>query len=729
MARSFSSRDTNILLNRHKRLLNELHASKSLTSTYYDDIRAAADEMALYETLAILADVPVEELTKHKKGLKTKPLRDAGVMSIADVYRMSADRIAYIRGISEDTAYTIKAIAGHILMSTRKEVKLRLSTDQKDKYSTALIRAVYRLKSSIAHIDICKNLLSENEAEINRLCEQVKPGKNVLRWLFASKNKKSDAELAYKRLSDILNGEYGIAANSAIKMLKDICEQNDAVAWADFSLQSATYFPIIERICPGMLGGADDIYGLPKDLANALAALPLNLIGLKCVLRRYQEWGVKFIIKQKRVLLGDEMGLGKTVQAIAAMVALRNQGATHFVVVCPASVLINWCREIEKHSNLRVIMVHGQYRNAALAEWKETGGVAVTTYDTTGRFVLNPEFKYSLTVVDEAHYIKNPMARRTYNTIALCSHSDRLLFMTGTALENKVSEMIGLIDYLQPNVAKSVGAIAYMPFAPQFRKKIAPVYFRRKREDVLVELPKLIESEEWCELSSEEERAYESSLLCGNYMSARRVSWNIDDLSHSSKAARLSEIVEEARTEERKVIVFSYFLDTLSKIGAYLGDKCVGKITGAVTPAMRLQTIDAFDSSPAGSVLLAQILSGGTGLNIQSASVVIICEPQFKPSIENQAISRAYRMGQVRNVLVYRLLSPETIDERIVEILKYKQQIFDAFADKSEAARESIELDKKAFGELIKAEVERVGAKLGASGAVSQQAVDDAFSE
>lgn len=86
-------------------------------------------------------------------------------------------------------------------------------------------------------------------------------------------------------------------------------------------------------------------------------------------------------------------------------------------------------------------------------------------------------------------------------------------------------------------------------------------------------------------------------------------------------------------------------------------------------------------------------------------------------------------MGQVRNVLVYRLLSPETIDERIVEILKYKQQIFDAFADKSEAARESIELDKKAFGELIKAEVERAGAKLGASGAVSQQAVDDAFSE
>ena len=103
--------------------------------------------------------------------------------------------------------------------------------------------------------------------------------------------------------------------------------------------------------------------------------------------------------------------------------------------------------------------------------------------------------------------------------------------------------------------------------------------------------------------------------------------------------------------------------------------------------------IDNFEQSAPGSVLTAQILAGGTGLNVQAASVVVICEPQLKPSIENQAISRAYRMGQPRNVLVYRLLADETIDERISDLLEEKQQHFNAFADESVLGKESIQID------------------------------------
>ena len=106
--------------------------------------------------------------------------------------------------------------------------------------------------------------------------------------------------------------------------------------------------------------------------------------------------------------------------------------------------------------------------------------------------------------------------------------------------------------------------------------------------------------------------------------------------------------------------------------------------------------------------MAAQIQSGGTGLNIQSATVVIICEPQFKPSIENQAISRAYRMGQTRNVLVYRLLCENTVDERITDLLQEKQAIFDAFADESIAAQKSIALDEKSFDNIIEDEIERI---------------------
>ena len=126
-----------------------------------------------------------------------------------------------------------------------------------------------------------------------------------------------------------------------------------------------------------------------------------------------------------------------------------------------------------------------------------------------------------------------------------------------------------------------------------------------------------------------------------------------------------------------------------------------------MTPNRRQEIIDDFDNAPAGKVLISQIIAGGTGLNIQSASVVIFCEPQLKPSIENQAIARAYRMGQARNVLVYRLLCENTIDERITEMLAEKQAIFNAFADKSVAA-ENVEVDVKSLGNIIKEEIDRI---------------------
>ena len=167
------------------------------------------------------------------------------------------------------------------------------------------------------------------------------------------------------------------------------------------------------------------------------------------------------------------------------------------------------------------------------------------------------------------------------------------------------------------------------------RRKVASVYYRRKREDVLSELPDLIESREWCVMGREEEAVYEYAVLSRKYADARRVSWNVNDLNHSSKATRLLELLSEAQSENRKVIVFSFFLSTIGTIARALGDRCKGPINGSVSPQKRQEIIDDFEQAPAGTVLVAQIQAGGTGLNIQTASVVIICEPQFKPSIEN----------------------------------------------------------------------------------------------
>ena len=676
-------------------------------------VREASLRLAAKDTISILQNIPVEEINREGAGVRTKALRDQGFTTIADVYGASVYQLSSIYGISELSAYNAKQAAQTIANQVAANAKIRLNADNRTPDASSLISAIYNYKTKKKKHEELVELVRQNRPDLNRARKTLEDVGNGVAWLFFSDEQKETTREAYKKTSELLNGEYARNVDQIADTLQSETHVDDNDAWADFTKNNVEYFTALEDIIPGILGNDDSLYGLPEDLAREIQDEAFFPDGLLCTLRRYQEWGVKYILHQERVLLGDEMGLGKTVQAIAAMVSLRNTGATHFVVICPASVVSNWCREITKHSKLRATKVHGAHRLSALRSWKETGGVAVTTYETTAYFKLEDDYHFDLLVVDEAHYVKNPEARRTINVKNLCSHTDRMLFMTGTALENRVEEMISLIRILQPQIASTIQGMAFMSTAPQFREKVAPVYYRRKREDVLTELPEKIESKEWCELTPEEEQVYEDTVLSKNYAAVRRVSWNVGDLKCSSKANRMLEIIEDAELEERKVIVFSFFLDTIRVIGELLGTKCYGPINGSVPPQRRQEIIDEFDEAPAGSVLLAQIQSGGTGLNIQSASVVIICEPQFKPSIENQAISRAYRMGQARNVLVYRLLCENTVDESITELLENKQTIFDAFADKSVAAEKSVELDEKGFGQIIQDEIDRINAKRG----------------
>ncbi len=715
MAKNFSSKEAKDLIATHKSLSDALRDTIALEISLKLNIKNSADSIAMQEILTVMRDIPIEELGRHKKGLRIKPLTEHHYTSIADIYALSIYNLAAIRGVSQDNAYTIKRIVNDIADKIRKETKIKLSADNKNKDSTKLVKDISIYKNSLPFIREAHSLEEKYGDKIESLLRDLKSSTNILKWLFTSKVNKDKAVVAYNALKELLASEYNNQIQKIVSNIRKISSINDIAAWDDFVQNNVRFYNILEETNPGLLGTDDAIYGLPEELARKIQDECFFPDGLKCTLRRYQEWGVKYILHQEKVLLGDEMGLGKTIQAIATMVSLKNTGATHFVVVCPASVVINWCREITKHSLLSVTKVHGSDKAAALRAWKKTGGVAVTTYETTSCFKLEEDFMFSLLVVDEAHYIKNPQAKRTLNTKALCAHASRLLFMTGTALENRVDEMITLIDMLQPKIANQISHIAFMSAAPKFRLKVAPVYYRRKRDEVLTELPELIESKEWCSMTREEEIVYEEAVLSKHFPEARRVSWNIDNLENSSKANRLREIVEEAEMEDRKVIVFSFFLDTINKVTQFLGRRCLNPISGAVTAKRRQEIIDEFNNAPAGSVLVSQIQSGGTGLNIQSASVVVICETQFKPSIENQAISRAYRMGQARNVLVYRLLCENSIDERITEILEQKQKIFNAFADKSVSAQQSLEIDEKSFGDIITEEINRINNKRGTS--------------
>lgn len=715
MARLFTAKDAKRLEAEHQRIIDQYYQLQQSEETLREDIKKAADLMVANEVLEVLKGVPIEEINRGKRGIKVKALRDHGFQTIADILPESVPQIASIYGISQDTAFTIKNIVNDLFREARKTTKIRISTDKKTVTATKLVSAIARYIQTQQLIDLSRQNTRENGNLIAQAIADLSPGKSSFWWIFTSNAAKQKSENAYQYLSELLTSEYGRESNEILQKASAAKNLTAEAAWSEFQNNSIRFFNILEDNAPGVLGTDDIVYGLPEELAREIQDEAFFPEGLLCELRRYQEWGVKYILHQEKVLLGDEMGLGKTVQAIASMVSLKNTGATHFVVVCPASVITNWCREIANKSKLRVTMVHGSGRSQALRSWIKAGGVAVTTYETTGFFKLDDEFCFSMLVVDEAHYIKNPDAKRSANVTKIAAKAERILFMTGTALENRVSEMISLIQILRPAIAAQVRGMEFLSAAPQFRQKVAPVYYRRKREDVLTELPEKIENQEWCTLQPEEEKVYEEAVLQKYYAGARRVSWSVDDLKNSSKATRMLEIIEEAEDDGRKIIVFSFFLDTLCKITEFLGERCLNPITGSLPPARRQEIIDEFEKAPAGTVLAAQIQSGGTGLNIQTASVVIICEPQFKPSIENQAISRAYRMGQTRNVLVYRLLCANTVDDKITELLKEKQDLFDAFADKSEAARESAELDNRTFGDIIQSEIDRIKAKKGYS--------------
>lgn len=674
-------------------------------------VRRAADYVRTEETKRMLEGIPVEQLNRGHNGIKVKTLRDAGYETIADISSATVYDIYNIYGISYDMASNIKEMVSDMYDSSYESSKVRLAYDQQTTASTKLVQELYKLRPY--HKEL-KQLESEYERATRNMGEGLADAVQInggFRWLFYTTQEKENIYRAYQLLSGFLEDDWAERINRLIDANIQSGVADPDEAWSDFKENTVSYYTILEDIIPDLIGSGDKNYGLPEDLAREIEEEEFFPDGLKAELRPYQVWGVKFTLHQGKVLLGDEMGLGKTVQAIATMVSLRNTGAKHFMVVCPASVLVNWEKEVSRFSKLRAFKIHGAGKSRTLKEWQRIGGVAITTYETTGSINLPDDLELNLLVVDEAHYIKNPSARRSQNVEYLAEQADRILLMTGTALENKVDEMINLVRVINPDKANELNNIAFMSTAPQFRESVAPVYFRRKREMVLNELPDLIEEEQWIGLSPVEFDKYRHALYSKKYADIRRVSWNVDNPRKSSKGQRLIELVNEATEEGRNVLVFSFFLDTIKAVRQLIGSKYYGYINGSVSPVKRQEIIDGF-SEQSGKVLLAQVQAGGTGLNIQAASVVIFCEPQLKPSLEDQAISRAYRMGQsASNVLVYRLLCEDSIDERIMDLLAEKRRIFEEFADKSTSGDRMVEIDDKSFNKLIQEEIDRINSQ------------------
>jgi SNF2 family DNA or RNA helicase len=667
--------------------------------------------MAAEIETALLA-IPIERISEAGLGIRTAVIREAGVDNMAQLLKMSKKELIKIQGVGERSAFQAMAVAQNFEDSLRKTHFPRLNPEAPTAFSDRLVKNLYCLLQSKVDYEICKTILDTFENQLYQELELARRVQHSFRWLLTGAEKKEATLQSLNNLSRFLDSDAGQDLDQAVKHYRLIQGTSLSEVWLDFTSNAAAYYTLLEAIT-GVKADRQKRQGdLPQELVERVEALSLNTELMKSSLRGYQEFGAKYAIVQKNTLLGDEMGLGKTLEAIAAMAHFQAAGKTYFVVICPASVLINWYREIIQHSHLTPYSIHGSDREIRLTEWVEKGGVAVTTYETLKVIAIPVEISIDLLVADEAHYVKNPEAKRSQALYQLVKRAESVLFMTGTPLENNLQEMRSLILRLNPEIAEKICQKEVLTNEYQFRLLIAPVYLRRNRDDVLNELPELIQKEQWVDFGPQEHKDYRQAVWDGQFMLMRRVAWTGDGVSECPKLKRLLEICAEAKGNGRKILIFSFFRDVIETLSQALIDSSLEPITGSVTPARRQAIIDNFSTAPPGTALICQIQAGGVGLNIQMASVVIICEPQIKPALETQAISRAYRMGQTHTVFVYRLLTDNSVDEQMMTILQNKQQLFDSYARDSVIAESSYQAvdvsEKSLIDEILREERKRL---------------------
>jgi SNF2 family DNA or RNA helicase len=293
----------------------------------------------------------------------------------------------------------------------------------------------------------------------------------------------------------------------------------------------------------------------------------------------------------------------------------------------------------------------------------------------------------------------------------LCYYSEFIVLMSGTALENRISELYHLVLIANSSLRETATYLVgcYKPSPLEVRRRLAPVYLRRTQSDVLVELPDLTKIDEVVGVTLEEVNPILAN--ANDYMN-RRLALTIGMGDHkSAKYDRLRELLETYQEEGRKVVIFSFFTKVVEDVSAIAGGCPI--IDGKKSPDERMRIIDNLGLKQGFAVVALQITAGGVGLNIQAAQVVILMEPQLKPSTENQAIARVYRMGQSRNVMVHRLIAEDSIDEDMVRLIAKKQQIFDDYAhhssvkENSEMAMDSSSVEKSIKEETLRLDEER----------------------
>jgi hypothetical protein len=625
------------------------------------EVVAAAEAIVAESALAEMNATDIDELKDF--GAPVGTLQSAGFRKVAQLAGQTELSLQRYRGIGEVTAAATIQAYRTFEESARARVRLLPDPDHRRPADTRLLVALVKYETLVRDLGT-----RPQEAQI-----RFDDADERLR-VFRGQTKVRDHLFSVSAQQELARRDGNLAAElrwvaDEARGLADYAQRltfAPEVVWRRYGDNSASFIALLESILParvvaqGALAGPDLRGGLPAEIADAVEATRLDLSLMTANLRKYQVFGAQYVVCQQRVLLGDDMGLGKTIQVLAAMCHLAAQGKRHFFVVAPNSVLVNWEREVKKHTKLSPIIVHGFDRDDELQQWQREGGVAITTYKTLAR-LADKITSVDLLAVDEAHAVKNPTAQRTQAVRKLCEVSGSVAFMSGTALENRLSELHVLVTTVQPKADAEVVALMKQvrPAPAEVRMRLAPVYLRRIQADVLTELPDITETDEVVPLEPEDLQAYRTSK---------------DNLMHKRLAATIG-------AGNRQSAKFREVLDEVSEL--------VGgcpQIHGGISAEERQQVIDRFTALEGFGVIVLQIEAGGVGINLQCAQVVILMEPQFKPSTERQAIARVRRMGQTRKVNAHRLIAQGTVDEALVRLVAEKSQIFADYAHQSSVA-------------------------------------------
>ena len=491
------------------------------------------------------------------------------------------------------------------------------------------------------------------------------------------------------------------------RVFKDNGKSNVKISFFDLPIIDDL---IEDKVLANEIKKTKSFYRGINQIENYSAPMPY----INATLREYQEYGYKWLRYLMDNSLGgclaDDMGLGKTLQAITLITSLHLVPERKTLIIMPKSLIYNWESEIRKFSpGLKCGIYYGNFRDKGIFNDVE---VIITTYGTVRNDIeFLKEMKFDLIVLDESQNIKNVNAQTTKAVMLL--DSKYRLALSGTPIENNLGELYSLFRFLNPSMFGTLDEFNYHYANPiqkendkeaieELKKKIYPFILRRVKKEVLKDLPDKIEKTLFIGMNPEQKRLYEerrayyygminsqiktqglgkTQFYILQALNELRQLTSCPEMKNpnilSSKREVLINNVQDAVENGHKVLIFTNYIKSIESITSDLKKRGIKylEMTGATKDRQGL--VNLFQKDKKYKVFVMTLKTGGVGLNLTAADTIFIYDPWWNKTVENQAVDRAYRLGQDRTVFSYKLILTDTIEEKILKLQESKSQLLD----------------------------------------------------